>query len=70
MSEQNSISRSKIKLKTPNESNHEGESLNLEMALGKVGGFGLFQIILNICMPLVRNSGSAMIYVFAFLVLP
>ena len=44
--------------------------MNLETALGKVGGFGLFQTVITISMGLVRNSGMAIVYLFAYLVLP
>ena len=48
----------------------EIEKLNLEMALTRVGGFGLFQTLVTIAMGLLRNSGMPLIYMFAFIVLP
>lgn len=50
--------------------NEQTENMNLEAALTKVGGFGLFQTIVTISMGLVRNSGSALVYLFAYMVLP
>ena len=48
----------------------ETEKLNLEMALERVGGFGLFQTLVTIAMGFFRNSGVPLIFMFAFLVLP
>ena len=48
----------------------ETEKLNLELALTRVGGFGLFQTLVTIGMGFLRNSGVPVIYMFAFLVLP
>ena len=47
-----------------------GDKLNLEMALEKVGGFGLFQVLVTLFISLLRNSGIPLIYMFAFLVKP
>ena len=47
-----------------------GNKMNLDMAFAKIGGFGNFQIIITISMCILRNSGSLLFYMFAYLVLP
>ena len=49
----------------------EGDSkMNLEMALGKVGGFGLFQYLSMLGLGITRNSGSPLFYLIAYLTMP
>ena len=54
----------------PMPQNDNGEKLNLEMALERVGGFGLFQALVTLFITLLRNAGIPLIYMFAFLVMP
>lgn len=44
--------------------------MNLDMALTRVGGFGLFQIINTIGMSLMRVGGGPLLYLFAYLTMP
>jgi len=43
--------------------------LNLDMALARVGGFGLYQTIVTIATALLRNSGCSLWYLFTYFVL-
>ena len=53
------------------ESSHDdGSKMNLDMALNRVGGFGLFQVIVTIGIAILRNAGSGLYYLFAYLTLP
>lgn len=47
----------------------DDQKMNLEMALGKVGGFGLFQYLSLCGLGLTRNSGSPVFYLIAYLTL-
>ena len=42
---------------------------NLDMALAKVGGFGRYQTLITLGISLLRNSGSVLVYILAYLVL-
>ena len=48
----------------------ETDKYNLEIALNKVGGFGLFQCLAIFCIGFLRNAGVPLIYAFAYLVYP
>lgn len=41
--------------------------MNMEMALGKAGGFGLFQYLSMLGLGLTRNSGAPLFYLIAYL---
>lgn len=47
-----------------------GDKINLEMALEKLGGFGMFQFVITVAMCVWRNSGMAAVYMYFYLILP
>ena len=53
-----------------NEADEGDSKMNLEMALGKVGGFGLFQYLSMLGLGLTRNSGGPLFYLIAYLTMP
>ena len=59
--------------KTTDESLMGGEtqnSMNLDMAFQKIGGFGLFQFTATILLAIWRNAGMWCYNLFPYLVLP
>ena len=45
------------------------EKMNLDMALQRVGGFGLFQTMVTIGLAMLRNAGSPLMALFPLLTL-
>jgi|Transcript_37603 hypothetical protein len=45
----------------------DAKKLNLDMALQRVGGFGMFQFLALLSLSLWRNAGNFLVYIFAYL---
>ena len=48
----------------------QSNSINLDMAFQRVGGFGLFQLFATIQMAILRNAGMWCYNLFPYIVLP
>lgn len=50
--------------------NDANEKMNMDMALSRIGGFGLFQGLLTLGMSLMKVGGSPLLYLFPYITLP